>query len=172
MWLVITNSLWVKLGQISNYGAMFSAYLKTIVSLLFLFSSTLSKQITCCFLTNICLRTKRCNRNSVFLRNFYEKWHSTSELYPKCFVSDRSLRDSPVVRTSNDPLTIHSDSDITLRHYNCAPGRLPRHSSPPTPRANWWSDMGSLDSAVSHVHTVRSKGSWHTHCWFLCLATS
>ena len=35
---------------------MFSAYFKTIDSLVFLFSSELFKQINCSFLTNICLR--------------------------------------------------------------------------------------------------------------------
>lgn len=59
-------------------------------------------------------------------------------------------------RTSSDPLAIHSDSAVTLHHYNQAPGRLPRCPAFPLqpPRANWWSDPGCLDSAVSHIHSA------------------
>ena len=97
----------------------------------YLFSSTLPKQINFCFLTNIFLRKTSPLKISI-LRNFSKMWHLTPELYPECFVSDRGLRDKPSgmrLELSWGPQCsspIYSDSDITLHHYNCAPGSLPR----------------------------------------------
>lgn len=83
------------------------------------------------------LKEKTVPRKIRILRNFDETWHLPPELYPMCFVSDRGLGDKPSgVRTElyrgpqwSSP--IHSDSDISLHHYDHAPGRLPRCYSLP-----------------------------------------
>lgn len=157
---------------------MFLVLISKQVGLLFLFSPTLSTQRSYCFLTNIYLRRKTFNGKLAF-------WEISikSDIRPLsyilCFVSDRNFRDKPSgVRLelywgprrvfSQFTQTLLPYSTVAMLQEDCQDVK----ASPSAPRANWWSDMGLLDSAVSRRHTVWSRGSWHTHCWFLCLATS
>lgn len=146
----------------------------------FFFFSALFKQINCSFLTNICLRKNYgLTRNVVFweisMKIVLRHLSCTLRVcqWQKPQGQAITSENRTALRTSSDPLAVHSASATPLPHCNQAPGRLPRCPCFPLqpPRVNWWSDAGGLDSTYC-IHTVRSRGSRHPHCRLLCLAAS